>query len=120
MKVNPVAEVMKDRGCAKCANTSVQNQVYRFIGSDNRRISLCNACVVELRRRASARGMCAFCGAVAKYATWKLDTFRSMGTLTFDEGVRVPEFWLLCEVHFSYLHTAASMRREQTQLKDYV
>ena len=120
MKTNPLVEVSKDRACANCASGSVQNQVFRFIDTDDRYIQLCNNCVIELRRRAENRRLCAFCGSLAKYATWNLETTKSLGTLTFDEGNRIPEFWLLCEKHFTYLYVASKMRVKQRQLSEYV
>jgi len=119
MKTNPLSEVVKDRACANCGSGSIQNQVFRFIGSDNRRINLCNKCVIELRRRAETRRLCAFCGSLAKYATWQLKTTKALGTMTFDDGNNIPEFWLLCEKHFTYLFKASMMSVKQKQLTDY-
>lgn len=120
MKTNPLAEVMKDRACANCGSGSVQNQVFRFIGTDDRHFQLCNACVIELRRRAESPILCAFCGSHAKYATWELETIRAIGDMTFSEGAHLPEFWLLCEKHFSYMYKATKMRISQLQIDDYL
>lgn len=119
MKTNPLAEVFKDRACANCGSGSVQNQVYRFIGTDDRNIQLCNSCLIELRRRAGGQRLCAFCGSLAKYATWELETTKSLGTMTFDDGNNIHEFWLLCDKHFTYLYRASKMRVKQRQLTDY-
>lgn len=120
MKTNPIAEVMKHRTCAHCGSSRVQNQVYRFIGRDDKFIGLCNSCVIELRRRAASPTLCAFCGLHAKYATWELEKLRAMGDMSFSEGVNLPEFWLLCEKHFSYMYKAAEMRVVQMQLDDFL
>lgn len=119
MKTNPIAEVMKDRLCAHCGSTSVQNQVYRFIGSDDRYISLCNICVIELRRMADDSVLCAYCGMHAKYATWELEKIRSVGDMSFSTGINQPEYWLLCEKHFAHMHKATKMRISQLQLDDF-
>lgn len=119
MKTNPLAEVSKDRTCAHCGSGSIQNQVFRFIGTDDRRLNLCNSCVIELRRMSDSPTLCAFCGRRAKYATWKLETTRGLGTLTFDDGNNLPEHWLFCEVHFSELYQEVQERVVQRQLSDY-
>ena len=119
MKTNPLAEVMKDQACAYCRASSIQNQVYRFIGSDDRHLNLCNSCVIELRRIADGPILCAFCGRRAKYATWKLETTQGVGLMTYPGGDRVPEFWLLCEKHFSHLYRGAQERISQKQLDDF-
>lgn len=119
MKTNPLSEVLADRACASCQSGTVQNQVRRFIGTDNRGVQLCNSCLIELRRRANSRRLCAFCGRHAKYATWELEKTKGLGVLTFSEGSYIPEYWLLCEKHFDYMHQATKMRVLQKQLTDY-
>lgn len=119
MKTNRIWEVMKNRACAYCGSGSTQNGVLRFIGSDSRRIRLCNSCVITLRRKSSGEQLCGLCDRHAKYATWELETVKSFGDLSFSEGNYLPEFWLLCEKHFSYLYRASQMRVKQRQLRDY-
>lgn len=119
MKTNPVYEVSKDKACAYCTSSYTQNQVRRFIGSDDRWLHLCNSCVIKLRRRADNRILCAFCGRRCEFATWELETTRGMGDRSFSDGTHVPEHWLLCEKHFSEMYEEAKERVTQSQLEDF-
>lgn len=119
MKTNILSEILVEHKCALCQSGSVQNHVVHLTAKDTRQIRLCDLCVDRLRKGVGTNS-CGGCGKFAEYGTWKLERISERGNRNAVDFQRVPEYRLLCPVHFDERYEDIQNRARQLTLNDWL